>query len=204
MKASIETISDDDRNRALELDHEIRTLVLHMRHDFVTLGELMLKMEATRGWLLLANDDGEVYPTYDAWVRDLPQSRALAFAAKRVVKELGPIVPRHLLVEIDRNKLELLRELARMAPRKVTPQVVEAAVKDNYLTFASLVRQHAPIEPRHRLVFEAELSQSEKISEILDWAAWELTETGEPVMSRIEALEMALVEWQQDRQKKTT
>lgn len=200
MATSIEVVSADDRQRAENIDHEIRSLVLRMGHDFLTLGELMVKMETSRGWILLTNDAGAVVRTYEQWVQSLPQSRALCFAAKRVVKELGPVVPRHILAEIDRNKLELLRELHKMAPRKVTPQVLEAAVKEDYTSFAGLVRQHAPLEPRRRLTFNCELTQAEKILEILDWAAGELTETGEPVMSRLEALEMVLVDWQQDRQ----
>jgi len=193
---------DRDRAEAEEIDHEVRILVLSMKHQFLALGGLMLRMEETRGWLHLTDPDGGLYQTYDAWVRSLPQSRALAYAAKRIVKELGPIVPHNQLIEIDRGNMELLRELARMAKRKVTPQVIEAAINDDYKTFAARVRTEVPIEPKRRLTFNCDLSQAETIEAILAWAAWELTETGEPVMGREETLEMVLVDWKQDRERK--
>jgi hypothetical protein len=202
MTLSLNPVYEDPAREAHLVDQRIRGLVSAMRQSFLVLGDLMLTMEKTRGWLHLTDAAGEPYSCYEAWVQSLPHSRAQAFAAKRIAKELGPLVSREQLEQIERGNMELLRELARMAPRKVTPQVIEAAIGEDYKSFAALVRTEAPIEPRRRLVFNCELSQAQGIEEMLDWAAWELTETGEPVMGREEALEMVLVDWKQDREGK--
>lgn len=196
----MERVSPEEIALARDLDQKVRRIAGHMAQDFLALGDAVAEMEHTRRWTLLRDRDGEYYRSFEDWLRGaIPKSRSLAFAAKKAVTRLTG-VPRFQLEQMTAQNMDLL---GRLPEKKRTPEIIDAAIDLDYREFAAKVQEHAPeehLEAKRRLIFNCELSRAQAIEDLLDWAAMELTEPGEPVMSREETLENVLVEYRQYRE----
>ena len=192
---------------ARQIDQRVRGIAGRLASDFLELGVQCLEMDTPikagtyqgmKRWALLKGSDGEYYRSFNQWLAgSIPKSHSLALAAKGTMRRLGDSVPRY---QLERMTAENMKLLSKLPEKKRIPQIIEAAIEQPYRDFVKVVQQHAPDElqeMKRRLIFNCDLSQADKIDELLQYAAVELSEPGDPPLSREETLEYALQEWAQ-------
>ena len=150
-------------------DERIRHLEARDKQTFAERGLIMLEMEQRELWRHVG---GGQFGSLDAWIHNAaPESNSSCYAALRVARTLGNVIPVQEQNEIPRCNLEVLSKVSTAVARR--PEIREAA-KGKNAEFVAKIQREFPlehIEHDRPMRFKPDESQRAAIDEALMLAA---------------------------------
>ena len=156
---------------ALELDAEASKLESEGRETFVRIGEIMAKMQDQERWSYIIDPStGKRFKSYESWVMyRFPNSRSSAFAAKAVIKQLGPIMPREVIKKVDRGNFTVLKKLPESALNNPTVQLLATTLSPKeFESKAQILYPEHHIETTRLWALKPTVSQASVYDEMVE------------------------------------
>lgn len=114
------------RVRAQLMQQRLQQIDLGVKKSFVEIGFWLLEDEQFGYWQYLCDREGNGFRSHDDYMsRGTPFSRGHNYAAKAIVKEFSPLLPRSEMERIDRGNFNLLRLLPQRTVKEWVPMAQE-------------------------------------------------------------------------------